>query len=142
MDKIKIILIGESEVGKTCLMTQFIKSKFENELIPTIASDKVIKQYEINNKKLTLELWDTVGQEKYRSVNKIFMKNSKIALIIYSITEKNSFKQLTFWINLVNDININNNVIIGNAANKSDLFENKIIKKEDSENLQMKKNAF
>ena len=46
MDKIKIILIGESEVGKTCLMTQFIKSKFENELIPTIASDKVIKQYE------------------------------------------------------------------------------------------------
>ena len=70
------------------------------------------------------------------------MKNSKIALIIYSITEKNSFKQLTFWINLVNDININNNVIISNAANKSDLFENKIIKKEDSENLQMKKNAF
>ena len=80
--------------------------------------------------------------KKYRALNKIFMKNSKIALIIYSITEKNSFKQLTFWINLVNDININNNVIIGNAANKSDLFENKIIKKEDSENLQMKKNAF
>ena len=80
--------------------------------------------------------------KKYRALNKIFMKNSKIALIIYSITEKNSFKQLTFWINLVNDININNNVIISNAANKSDLFENKIIKKEDSENLQMKKNAF
>ena len=80
--------------------------------------------------------------KKYRALNKIFMKNSKIALIIYSITEKNSFKQLTFWINLVNDININNNVIFGNAANKSDLFENKIIKKEDSENLQMKKNAF
>ena len=73
--------------------------------------------------------------KKYRALNKIFMKNSKIALIIYSITEKNSFKQLTFWINLVN-------VIIGNAANKSDLFENKIIKKEDSENLQMNKNAF
>ena len=80
--------------------------------------------------------------KKYRALNKIFMKKSKIALIIYSITEKNSFKQLTFWINLVNDININNNVIFGNAANKSDLFENKIIKKEDSENLQMKKNAF
>ena len=80
--------------------------------------------------------------KKYRALNKIFMKNSKIALIIYSITEKNSFKQLTFWINLVNDININNNIIIGIAANKSDLFENKIIKKEDSENLQMNKNAF
>ena len=128
MDKIKIILIGESEVGKTCLMTQFIKSKFENELIPTIASDKVIKQYEINNKKLTLELWDTVGQEKYRSVNKIFMKKTQIGLIVYDITNRKSFQNLNYWLETLKNSNKDSKVIIGILANKSDLFEERVIK--------------
>ena len=142
MDKIKIILIGESEVGKTCLMTQFIKSKFENELIPTIASDKVIKQYEINNKKLTLELWDTVGQEKYRSVNKIFMKKTQIGLIVYDITNRKSFQNLNYWLETLKNSNKDSKVIIGILANKSDLFEERVIKTEEGKKFADDNNCF
>ena len=142
MDKIKIIVIGEREVGNTWLLTQFIKSKFENELIPTIASDKVIKQYEINNKKLTLELWDTVGQEKYRSVNKIFMKKTQIGLIVYDITNRKSFQNLNYWLETLKNSNKDSKVIIGILANKSDLFEERVIKTEEGKKFADDNNCF
>ncbi len=130
MNKTKLIIVGEATVGKTSILLQYNENQFIENYITTIGNDKTIKEMTIKDKKLKVEIWDTAGQEKFRAVNKIFMKNTQIALIVYSITDKNSFEQLKFWIEQVKEINKNEKIIFGIAANKSDLFEQQIISTE------------
>ena len=133
MNKLKLILIGEGTVGKTSLINQYINNTFKEDYIMNVSADKSIKEIEIEKIKINLEIWDTPGQENYTSANKIFMKNTDIALIVYDITNRKSFEKLNFWINLVKEVNENRNLIIGIAANKSDLYENSEVNKEESE---------
>ena len=72
----------------------------------TIGNDKMTKDIKINEEQLKLEIWDSIGHESLRSANKIFMKNTDIALIVYDITNRKSFEKLNFWINLVKEIEI------------------------------------
>ena len=130
MEKIKIILVGDGGVGKTCLISQYISNSFVLNHIMTTGIDKQYKEIEIKNKKLKIEIWDTAGQEQYRSVNKLLMKNTQIALVVYDITNEKSFNELNYWINLVKDNNKEKEIIFGIAANKSDLFENQIVSRE------------
>ena len=105
MNKAKLIIVGEATVGKTSIILQYNENQFIETYITTIGNDKILKEFSIKGKNFKIEIWDTAGQEKYRSVNKIFMKNTQIALIVYSIIDKNSFEQLNFWINLVKEVN-------------------------------------
>ena len=73
MLKLNFTLIGESKVGKTSLINQYVNNKFEEEYIMTIGNDKMIKEIEINENKVRLEIWDSIGHESLRSANKIFM---------------------------------------------------------------------
>ncbi len=124
MKKLKCILIGEGKVGKTSLINQYINNQFEDgNYTMTTSGDKYIKEIKINDKIRNIEIWDTPGQAVYATANKIFMKNTDIALIVYDITEKKTFDKLNDWINLVKEVNPNGNFIIGIAANKSDLYE-------------------
>ena len=141
MKKLKVTLIGESKVGKTSLINQYVNNKFEEEYFMTIGNDKLIKEIEINENKVRLEIWDTIGQENLRSANKIFMKNTDIALIVYDITNKETFEKVNHWINLVKEVNGNRNLIIGIAANKSDLYENTEVNREEGEEYAKKINA-
>ena len=120
--KCKVILVGEAGVGKTCIIKQYLDNSFDPEEIPTIAGQEVYKELTIENKSIKLTIWDTCGQEKFRSINKIFMQSSNIVILVYSITDKNSFDQLNYWYNNVIK-NIGNDIIIGIAANKCDLLE-------------------
>ena len=140
MNKIKFILVGEGAVGKTSIISQFIDQKFEGTYVMTVGRDKLIKELEIEKKKIILEIWDTPGQEKYNHVNKIFMKNTKIALIVYSIIDKKSFENLDKWINIIKEVNKNEEVTFGIAANKSDMFENQVVSKEEGEGYVKDKN--
>ena len=72
----------------------------------TIGNDKITKDIKINENQLKLEIWDSIGHKNLRSANKIFMKNTDIALIVYDITNRKSFEKLNFWINLVKEIEI------------------------------------
>ena len=135
MDRIKLILVGDKLVGKTSIITQFSEKQFSNEYIPTIGSDKTMKEIEIKGEKLKLEIWDTVGQEQYRAVNKIFIKNAQIALIVYDITNRKSFENLNNWYNLIFEINKDSNVIVGVTANKTDLYENQVVDSEEGKNF-------
>ena len=134
MDRIKLILVGDKSVGKSCIINQFIEKQFVNEYIPTIGSDKIKKEIEIEGKKLKLEIWDTVGQEQYRAVNKIFIKNAQIALIVYDITNKDSFNNLNFWLQEIIDIN-RKKVICCVLSNKTDLYENQVVDSEEGKNF-------
>ena len=133
--RVKFIIIGDKTVGKSCIINQFIEKQFINEYIPTIGSDKIKKEIEIEGKKLKLEIWDTVGQEQYRTVNKIFIKNAQIALIVYDITNRKSFESLNNWYNLIFEINKDRNVIVGLTANKTDLYENQVVDSEEGKNF-------
>ena len=123
MNKIKVIILGNCCVGKSAIINQYINNKFDEESIIENAQDNMIKEIEIeiNNKKVILEIWDTAGAENCRAVTRIFMKKSKIALIVYDITNRSSFEELNYYIKEFKKLN--EEVIIGIAANKCDLFE-------------------
>ena len=131
-EKIKIILVGESKVGKTSIIKQYCEKMFSEEYISTIGSDKILKEIELENKtKVNLEIWDTVGQERYSSTNKIFFKKTQIAILVYDITERKTFEKLQKWYDQIKEINNTEDIIIGVVGNKSDLYENVDVNKEE-----------
>ena len=128
---IKVLIIGETNVGKTSLIRQFIENKFSDEKISTIGYDTIKKEITIKNKKMTLLIWDTCGQEQYRTINNMFLKNSKIVIFVYDITNKKSFIELqNYWYPLINH-KLGNEIILGIAGNKSDLYENENVNEEE-----------
>ena len=141
MKKLKFILTGETTVGKTSLITQYINNIFNGNSKQTTGIDKTLKVLKINEIELEIEILDSPGQDRYKNVNKIFMKDSDIALIVYDITNRQSFEKLNFWINLVKEVNENRNLIIGIAANKSDLYENTEVNREEGEEYAKNINA-
>jgi len=133
----KIILVGNDAVGKTSIISKYYNEMDENYNY-SITKEKIKTKVEIKNKIIELDIWDTVGQEKYRSVNKIFMKSTEIALLIYDITNRKSFEDLEFWYNEVIENCNNTIVVIAIAANKSDLYEQQVV--DFSEALEFGKN--
>ena len=103
-------------------MTRYATGKFQNISKSTSNASFITKIKNVNNKKYEIKLWDTAGQEKYRSLTKIFIKDAKIALLVYAIDDKNSFNDLEMWLNIVKEINTDK-IILGIAANKADLYK-------------------
>ena len=90
-NELKIVVIGESSVGKTSIINQYINELFIDQSISTIGTDKFTKIETINNKEIKLNIWDTAGQERFRSLTPLFLKGSNIVLMVYDITDKVSF---------------------------------------------------
>jgi len=103
----KVVLLGESGVGKTCIIERFIDDYFENGKPPThIASfrAKTMTFEKFQGKSVKFEVWDTAGQERYRSLNKIFYKDAGAAILVYDITTKKSFEEIReYWYNQIKD---------------------------------------
>ena len=100
----KVVLIGESGVGKTSIMSRFSSNTFNSSLNSTAGANFTTKQLEIKGFKqqIKFEVWDTAGQEKYRALAKVFYKNSNICIFVYDITRRESFENLkNFWVNEV-----------------------------------------
>ena len=98
----KVVLIGESGVGKTSIISRYISNTFSSALSPTPGANFTTKVTYIAeyNQEVKFEIWDTAGQEKYRSLAKVFYKNSSVCILVYDITRKNSFDELKkYWIN-------------------------------------------
>ena len=127
---IKTILVGMSGTGKTNIINVMINQPFDSDQISTQTSSFVDKYIDVNNKKYHIEIWDTAGQEKYRSLTKIFIKDSKIVIFVYDITTKASFEEVDYWVNTVKEI-LGDNPVYALAGNKKDLF----IKEEVEEDL-------
>ena len=120
---IKIILLGNSETGKTSLINAYNGKQFDFKSFSTIGSQFIRKQLKLNEKKFNVQIWDTAGQERYRSVNKIYIKGSHIVIFVYDVTNMNSFSDLSdFWFDYVEKI-LGNDITLGLAGNKVDLIE-------------------
>ena len=135
--KCKVVLLGEMLTGKTSLISRLVDNTFNyNETTTFVASNfsKEIEYSEFNGITLTLQIWDTAGQEKFRSVNKIFYKEAAVVILVYDITNERSFEQLkTYWYQEVKQKG-EKNVVFAVAGNKCDLFsDEKISEKEGRE---------
>ena len=133
-DDIKVILVGEMGTGKTSLINTAIGLEFQ-EKVPTTNSNSIMnKIIEIDGQSYSINLWDTIGQEKYRSLTKIFMKDAKVIIFVYDITNEKSFQELNFWFEATKEI-VNDDTVIGIAGNKCDLFLKEKVKEEEGKQL-------
>ena len=116
----KLIVIGDSGVGKSCLTQKATKNIFENYYSPTIGFEFFTFNVRIKQKNIRLQIWDTCGQEVYRSLINGFYRNSSLAILVYSIVDMKSFRDLEVWINEIK-LNSNPNVKVFLIGNKKDL---------------------
>ena len=130
---IKAILLGEDGVGKTNLFRMVLESEFNPEYFPSYSAEKCDRAICIDNKDYLFYLWDTPGQEKFRSLNGIFINRSHVILIVFEINKRESFNQIDFWYNLVKEILGNDGYIIALVGNKSDLYLQQEISDEEIE---------
>ena len=129
----KIILVGDIGVGKTNILSKYISNKFETDSKSTIGVELSTKTFNINNNKINAQIWDTAGQEKYKSLTKAYYKGALGALVIYDITQKITFENIDKWISDLK-ISADEKVSIILIGNKSDLEEKREVSKEDGEN--------
>ena len=128
----KLIIIGDSYVGKTNIMSQYIKKEFNENSKSTIGVEFGNKIIKIDDKIIKAQIWDTAGQERYKSITSAYYKGAKGAFIVYDITSKTTFNSVDKWIQ---DLNLygDKNLTLLLIGNKSDLEEKRQIKKEDGE---------
>ena len=123
-ESIKVVLVGESDVGKTSIMSQFTSNIFDPHRVTKPSAQFVSKTIEFAEfgKSIKFDIWDTVGQVKYRSLARIFYKDAKVTIFVYDITSIYSFEQIKlFWYNEVKE-NCDTNPILAVVANKYELY--------------------
>ncbi len=118
----KLLIIGESGVGKTCLLLRFTEDSFTANHLTTIGIDFKIKIINLENKLIKLQIWDTAGQERFRTITKTYYKGAHGIILTYDVTDQNSFKNIRNWIKQI-EANAQSNVckvLVGNKCDKTD----------------------
>jgi Ras-related protein Rab-1A len=116
----KIVLAGNSSVGKSSLILKFVENTFKEIFLPTIGIDFKLKTLTINDKRIKLQIWDTAGQDRFKTVNKNYYRGAHGILLMYDITQFDSFKNLNSWLIEI-EKNANKNVVKLLVGNKVDL---------------------
>ena len=125
----KIITLGESGIGKTSLITRFAHDIFEENRVPTIVVDFLIKVLDIENKIIKIQLWDICGSERIRIVSPIYYRRTNGAIVAYDISDKRSFDQVKFWVNEVKKYSeIKTNIVI--VGTKCDILDREVTEEE------------
>ena len=129
---VKVIIIGDSSVGKTNIMSRYLKNQFLENSKATVGVEFGAKLFNINGHKIKAQIWDTAGQEKYKAITGAYYKGSKGAFVVYDITRKDTFESIDRWINdlkTTGDPKLNIMII----GNKCDLDHRREVLKEQGE---------
>merc|ERR1712070_1194819 len=94
---LKVIILGDSGVGKTSLMHQYVSKKFSNQYKATIGADFLTKEVQVEDRLVTMQIWDTTGQERFQSLGVAFYRGADCCVLVYDITEAKSFDSLDSW---------------------------------------------
>ena len=128
----KIVLIGDSFVGKTNIMSKYLKNEFHEDSKATVGVEFGAKKFDIEGKSVKAQIWDTAGQERYKAITTTYYKGAKGALIVYDITRKETFDSVDRWISeLVNSGDKNMTMLL--IGNKCDLDTQRQVTKEQGE---------
>ena len=130
----KIFILGDSSVGKTCLLKRYTEDTFQDVYLSTIGFDYKFKKVTLNNgKQIKIQLWDTAGQERFHTIAKSYYKGAHGILLIYDVTNQKSFDNVKRWVAQIKE-EASSKVVVILVANKID-SEKRIISKEDGESL-------
>jgi len=127
----KLILVGDSGVGKTNILSKYLKNNFDPDSKATVGVEFGTKNIEIDNKKIKVQIWDTAGQERYKSITSTYYKGAKGAFIVYDITRKSTFDNIDKWIGDLKN-NGDENMIVYLVGNKSDLNDMREVRKDEA----------
>ena len=128
----KVVLVGDSFVGKTNIMSKYLKNEFHEDSKATVGVEFGSKQFTIEGHSIKAQIWDTAGQERYKAITSAYYKGAKGAFIVYDITRKNSFESIDKWINDVTAV-ADKKITIVLIGNKSDLEDQRQVTKEQGE---------
>ena len=132
--KCQILLLGDSSVGKTSLITRYANGIFKEEYLATIGLDYYTKEEMINNQNVLVKLWDTAGQERFKALTPNYFKNAEGVILVYDVTNSESFENLKYWIGSIkSNLGENNLLPIIIIGNKIDMDDMRDINKEDAE---------
>ena len=132
---IKLAIIGSVGVGKSSIINRFIKDEFDTKINSTLGANYSKKNMIINDKNITLDIWDTAGQEKFHSMGRHFYANSHIIIIVYDITNRTSFEDIkTHWYNDILEY-AEKYKVLGFVGNKYDLYDNQDIEEIDDNTI-------
>ncbi|CAL6018363.1 Rab1a [Hexamita inflata] len=114
----KVVFLGDAGVGKTCILQRLLRNQFDPQTLSTAGAQFVQKAMNYNGKQIKLNLWDTAGQEKYRSLATMYYRNANAVLIIFDLTRQSSLDNVVYWYKQLQQAGISQNIII--VGNKAD----------------------
>ena len=138
----KVVLLGETGVGKTSIISRYVSNQFSNILISTTGASYTTKKVQIDPEHIIkFQIWDTAGQERFRSLTKIFYQNASVIILVYDITRRDSFDKIKdFWIKEIKE-NGGSDILLALVANKNDLYENEVVSLKEGKTFAKEINA-
>ena len=142
METIKVVLIGDSGVGKTSIIQRYVNDEYDPNIIFSSSAQFLTKTIELNElQTVKFDIWDTAGQEKFRALAKIFYKDARVIILVYDITNKVSFENLQqYWFKEIEENSISDAIIVI-VGNKSDLYEIEQVTDEEGQKYADEKKA-
>ena len=131
---LKLLLLGDSGVGKSSLLTQYVEDDFHDVFISTIGIDFRNKTLEIDGKRIKLRIWDTAGQERFRTLTAQFYRGSQGILMVFDMTNRESFDNIDHWMRQIKQ-NTDTDPTVVLVANKCDMADQRVVKRKEGEKL-------
>jgi small GTP-binding protein len=122
----KVVILGASGVGKTCVGLRFVKDQFVTYTASTIGASFLVKELVVNGQRVTLQIWDTAGQERFRSMAPLYYRGAVAAILVFSITDDGSFEKMKEWVREL-QANVDEPLVLAIAANKADLVDQRVV---------------
>ena len=129
----KVVIVGDQFVGKTNIMSKYLKNQFHEDSKTTVGVEFGSKEFNIENHAIKCQIWDTAGQERYRAITSAYYKGAKGSFVVYDITNKTSFESIDKWISDVR-ASADKKLTIVVIGNKCDLEEQRKVTKQEGEN--------
>ena len=131
----KILLLGDCAVGKSCLLLRYCENSFQESHLSTIGLDFRLKTISLeNNRKIRIQIWDTAGEDRFRSITRNYYKGAHGIVLIYDVTDQQSFQHIKDWVDKIKEES-KEGVIIYLVGNKIDLIDKRIITNADGKKL-------
>ena len=132
----KVVMVGEPGVGKTSIISRYVLNQFSDIVVSTTGASYATKNFELDKvHKIKFQIWDTAGQERFRSLAKIFYQNASAVVLVYDITQRDTFEKIKeFWIKEIKE-NAPSDIIIALAGNKSDNYEFEVVTIQEGKDL-------